>query len=507
MVQHTGVNLAEDLRTSARAYPDKPAIISKDGPIAYRDLDSRADRLAAGLHKIGIRKGDRVAFSIGNTPDFACLHFAALRAGAISVPMNPMLRAAELRPYLASVAPRVIVSQETFANEVMSAGPHPAPVYVIGRHPSAMAFSELEIAGQGFEAEATSDDLAVLAYTSGTAGAPKGAMLSHGNLAANLEQMVKIQGSYTQPDDIVLAVLPLSHIFGLNVVLGLSIRQGATIALEERFDAAATLRMVADHGVTILAGAPPMYLAWLAVDNPPAFDLSKVRFAVSGASRLPPEVIPAFREAYGVEIWEGYGLTETAPTVATTRMGEQRPGSIGLPLPDQEVRIVDASGEDVMMGDPGEIWVKGPNVFKGYWEEPEATSRAFSGDWFKTGDIAYQDEDGYLWLVDRQKEVIIVSGFNVFPGEVEEAIRIHPSVADAAVLGVPDPRQGERVKAFVVTHPEESLSEEEVIVHSTKHLARFKVPSEIQFVDELPRMPSGKVVKRMIRSEELGPAV
>jgi long-chain acyl-CoA synthetase len=491
-------NIADGLRQSVGENPAKTALIFRGEHLSYEAIDMRVDRLTFGLYKLGIRKGDRVAFVIGNHPDFVCLHYAALRAGAVSVPLNPSMRGPELRPYLKSVAPRVIVADESAVNEVMSAGPHFAPVFVTGSHATARPFGELEVDGPIHPVETSDDDLAVLAYTSGTAGAPKAAMLSHGNLSSNLDQMMKTSNGKTEPDDVVLASLPLSHIFALNVVIGLSFRQGASVLLEERFDPRTTLQAIVRHRVSIVVGAPPMYLAWLSLPDRDRFDLSQVRFAVSGASRLPPEVISSFRDTFGVEIWEGYGLTETSPTVSTTQMGEQRAGSIGRILEGQQVRIVDTDGNDVMVGDPGEIWVRGPNVFKGYWEDPEATAAVFSGDWFRTGDIAYQDEDGYLWLVDRSKEVIIVSGFNVYPGEVEQALRQHPGVLDAAVLGQSDPRQGERIKAYVVERPGESLSEEQLIVHCTKQLARFKVPSEVEFVAELPQLPSGKVLKRMI---------
>jgi long-chain acyl-CoA synthetase len=497
-------NLAADLRASARTSPEKPALIFKGSRISYADADSQADRVAAGLFKLGIRKGDRVAFVVGNRPTFVALYYGILRAGAIAVPINTSLRAAELRPYLNQVAPRAIVADEAVASEVMTAGPHACPVFVVGKHPTARPFEEILTDAAPHEAETGPDDVAVLAYTSGTSGAPKGAALTHGNLSANVDQLLQVRQTRVEPGDVVLGVLPMFHIYSLNVVLGMSVRQGATVALEERFDPAATLASVAGNGVTVIVGAPPMYLAWLALPDPARYDLSKVRFAVSGASALPAHVIEDFRKAFGVEIWEGYGLTETSPAVATTGLGEQRAGSIGKVLPGQEVRIVDASGQDVAPGDPGEIWVRGPNVFKGYWGEDAATEAAFSGEWFRTGDVAYRDEDGYLWLVDRQKELIIVSGFNVYPKEVEEALETHPAVADVAVVGEPDPRQGERVKAYVVLKPATSASEEELIVHCTRLLARFKVPTEIAFAKQLPHLATGKVLKRMLRPGGFG---
>ncbi|HVE75209.1 MAG TPA: long-chain fatty acid--CoA ligase [Actinomycetota bacterium] len=496
--------MADGLRRSANSRPDHPALVSHSERVSYRMLDRNADRVAAGLHKIGIRDGDRVAFSLPNTPDFASVYFGVLRAGAVSVPLNTSLKAAELRPYLTGVAPRVIISDESAIGEIMSAGPFSAPVYVVGKHPTARPFDQLLDGGPPPEVTVGDEDLAVLAYTSGTSGGQKAAMLTHGNLKSNINQVLALPMGRTSADDVVLGVLPLFHIYALNVILGLSIDQGATVVLEERFDPVGTMRRVARDGVTIIVGAPPMYIAWLAALNPSDFDLSSVRFAVSGASALSAQVIDDFREKFGIEIWEGYGLTETSPTLTTTRMGEQRPGSVGKPVEGVELRVVCESGEGAVTGDPGEVWVKGPNVFNGYWNDEEATAAAFADGWFRTGDLGYLDEDGYLWLVDRKKELIIVSGFNVYPKEVEDVILRHPAVIDAAVVGIPHERQGEAVKAFVVRRQDQQASEEEIIVHCTRQLARFKVPTEVEFVAELPHLATGKVLKRMLRPPELG---
>lgn len=500
------MNLANDLRTSARSHPDSIALVFEGGRMTYLQLDQEADKVAAGLHKIGVRKGDRVAFALGNRPVFAYFHYGILRVGAVSVPLNTSLKASELRPYLSSVAPRAIVSDESTVNEIMSAGPFMAPVFVVGRHSTARPFDEVLADGPVPDVQVDSHDLAVIAYTSGTAGSPKGAMLSHGNLSANMDQMLQIPVAKTEPDDLVLGVLPMFHIYALNVVLGLSIRQGAAVLLQDRFVPEATLRAIAEHKATILAGAPPMFISWLTLPGAADFNLSSVRFAISGASALAPEVITAFKDVFGIEIWEGYGLTETAPALTTTRMGEQRPGSVGKPLPGIELRLVDPAGDEVQPGDLGEIWVRGPNVFKGYWADDAATEDAFAGDWLRTGDVAYRNEEGYLFLVDRKKELIIVSGFNVYPKEVEDALRLHPEVADVAVMGVPHPRQGESIKAMVVMKPGSEAGESDLIVHATKHLARFKVPTEVEFVHSLPRLASGKLLRRMLRPAELGPS-
>ena len=500
------LNLADDLRANADRSPESVALIYQSDSIPYAELNGSADRVAAGLVKLGVRKGDRVAFSVGNTPHFPAIYYGVLRAGAVAVPLNTSLTAAELRPYLSAVAPRAIIASEATVNEVMSAGPHSAPVFVIGKHLTARPYESLLLDSPPPDVPTGPDDLAVLAYTSGTSGSPKGAMLTHGNLDANIKQMIDIPNNPTRSDDVVLGVLPMFHIYAMNVILGLSVRQGAAVVLQERFDVVGTMELIERHGVSIIVGAPPMFAAWLKLPESRRFDLSKVRFAVSGASALDPQIIGAFRQRFGVEIWEGYGLTETSPTVATTRMADQRPGSIGKPIPGVDVRIVSQDAEEALPGDPGEIWVRGANVFKGYWGDEEASGRVLAEEWLKTGDIAYRDEDGYLWLVDRLKELIIVSGFNVYPKEVEDVLREHPAVLDAAVMGAPHPQQGECVKAYVALTTGQTASSEELVVHCTKNLARFKVPSEIEIVDELPRLATGKVLKRRLRPRELGPA-
>lgn len=492
------MNLADDLGASAQRHPATRALIFQDSAVTYSELDKQLDSLAAGLYRLGVRAGDRVAFAVGNRPEFVVIHFGILRAGAVSVPLNPTLTTPELRRCLSSVTPRVIIADGSVVNEVMSAGPHTAPVFVIGEHLTARPFDQIFEDAPPPEVSIEAESLAVLAYTSGTAGAPKAAMLTHGNLAANLDQMLQITRARTEPDDIVLGVLPMFHLYALNVVLGLSFRQGATVLLQERFDPSSTMRAVVQDRVTILVGEPAMFIAWLETPGLRSTDLSHVRFAISGSSALSPDVIAAFRNDFGVEIWEGYGLTEASPALTTTRMAEQRMGSVGKPLAGVELRLVDEAGGDASLGDPGEIWVRGPNIFKGYWDEPHATASALSDGWLRTGDLAYRDEDGYLWLVDRLKELIIVSGFNVYPKEVEDVMRTHPAVADVAVVGVAHPLQGESVKAYVVARTDMSVGEEELMVHCTRSLSRFKVPAQIEFVADLPRLPTGKVLKRML---------
>jgi long-chain acyl-CoA synthetase len=276
---------------------------------------------------------------------------------------------------------------------------------------------------------------------------------------------------------------------------------GATGLLVDRFEPIAALEQIQNHGVTVLLGAPTMYVAWTNTPGADQYDLSKVRLAISGAAPLSTETLARFRELFGVHVYEGYGLTETAPTLTSNRMaGEPRPGSIGLPLPDVELRLVDEDGNDVELGDPGEIVVRGPNVFKGYWNRPDETERAFRDGWFRTGDVGVRDEEGYLYIVDRKRDLIIVSGFNVFPSEVESALTENPKVAEAAVVGEPHPYTGEAVKAFVVLEEGAEANERELIADLQTRLARFKCPHAIEIVDALPHLLTGKVLRRALRT-------
>jgi long-chain acyl-CoA synthetase len=345
------------------------------------------------------------------------------------------------------------------------------------------------------------DDLAVLIFTSGTAGSPKAAMLTHGNLLSNLEQCQAHPGRSQGPNDVVFGVLPLFHIFGLNVVLGLSFVAGATVLLVERFDPQSAMESIVNHGVTVVSGAPTMWAALAALPGTRPGDLATVRLATSGAAKLDPQVQRAIADRFGVGIVEGYGLTEASPVV-TSGTGLAAPeGSIGVPLPGLRVRLVDADGQDSLVGDAGELWVQGPNVFAGYWNDPDATGGALTPDgWLRTGDIAVVDDDGFLYLVDRVKDLIIVSGFNVYPAEVEEVIADHPAVAQVAVIGVPHPHSGEAVKAYVVVADGASVEEDDIIHHCEARLARYKCPQKVMFVPEIPQSTTGKVLRKDLRA-------
>jgi long-chain acyl-CoA synthetase len=505
------MNLADLLRETAGTFPDKPALIFHDRPITFSQLDERVDLTAAALAGLGVVKGDRVALLIGNVPEFATSMYGAMRAGAAVCPLNVMLTPEEMGYILADSGAKAAVTELPTLPGLLSVRDRLADlqtILVVGGPPAPSRTISLEealrSAGEPPAITIESSDLAVIAYTAGTTAAPKGAMLTHQSLLANLDQLSQVPDLAETHEDVAFLALPMFHIYALNVILGMTVKTGATAVMVERFEPEETLALIERHGVTVLFGAPPMFSALLALPDGPARALSGVRLAVSGAASLPAEVFEAFRDRFGVTIWEGYGLTECGPAVTSNAMGaEAKSGSIGLPLPGMEIRLVDEHGEDAEEDDPGELWVKGPNVFAGYWNRPEATAEVLEGEWLKTGDVAYRDEDGYIHLVDRKKDLIIVSGFNVYPTEIEEAIERHPKVVEAAVVGAPDERTGEAVQAWVVPKEGQSLTGEEILDFLHGYLARFKQPRDIEIVDELPHHVTGKVLRRVLRGEEL----
>jgi long-chain acyl-CoA synthetase len=340
-------------------------------------------------------------------------------------------------------------------------------------------------------------------FTSGTAGAPRAAMLTHGNLLANQRQVLAVPGT-VRADDVVYGVLPLYHIFGLNVSLGLTLAVGGTLVLEDQFDPARAVETIRRCAVTAVPGVPSMWAAIAELPDAPADAFASVRRGSSGAARLPLAVAERVEERFGLELSEGYGLTEAAPIVTTSAGLEARFGSVGRVLEGIELRVVDDDGEDVLVGDAGEIWIRGDNVFVGYLDDPEATARVLDAEgWLHTGDIALITEEGWLYLVDRAKDLVIVSGFNVYPAEVEEVLAAHPGVAEVGVAGVPDDRTGEAVKAYVVLEPGATLAPEALIEHARDHLARYKCPSAVAFVDRLPRNAAGKLVRRELTDDLL----
>jgi len=506
--EHARVNLAHVIDAHD---PDRVALIAGGRETTYGELRDQVARLRGGLAAAGVTAGDRVALLCGNNRPFVLAYLATVGLGAVVVPLNPASPAPEIERELAAVEPVAVLvgpsAVAAWSDVDRTVVPSIRTVVLAEERAGApeadTTLDELLAHEPHAVVDVEADHLAALMFTSGTAGPPRAAMLSHGNLLANIEQSLSTPDRTTS-GDVVYGVLPLFHIFGLNVVLGVTLHVGATVLLVQRFDPATAAESIVQRHVTVVPGAPPMWVAFAGFDELPADTFEHVRLALSGASRLSPAVAERFEKRFGLPIREGYGLTEAAPVVTSSAGAPVRYGSVGRVLVGQSVRLVGDDGDDVPAGDAGEIWVAGSNVFQGYWHDEEATARVLVDGWLRTGDIATVDADGYLYLVDRAKDLIIVSGFNVYPAEVEEVLAMHPAVEEVGVVGVPHPHHGEAVKAYVVCRAGAAVDEDALIDHCADHLARYKCPTKIVFVDQLPRNASGKLIRRELDGTVIG---
>ncbi len=502
-------NLAVMLAESRASNPDKTLCHIGERSFSYAQVDEISGRIATSLRNLGVGRGDKVAVQLPNLPQFLFAYFGILKAGAVMVPLNPLLRAREVSYHLQDSQSRLLITFETFAEEAVRGANDidGLDVYVVNmpgndqRPDGTKHFDELYFADDTGEVEPTNaDDTAVIIYTSGTTGKPKGAELTHFQLFMNCT----VAGELFEfrDDDVGLAVLPLFHVFGLSSVLNVTVRFGGSLVLVPRFDPKTVVDELAHHRCTIFSGVPTMYYALLQADTE-SHDLSAIRVAVSGGAAIPGEVIRAFEEKFpGVVVLEGYGLSETASTTTFNINAEQRKVlSIGKPIWGVQVRVVDENGDELPSGtdNVGEIVIRGHNVMKGYYNKPEATAEAFRNGWFHTGDLAYRDEDGYFFIVDRKKDLVIRGGYNVYPREIEEVLFDHPGVAAAAVIGKPDDKLGQEVLAFVVAKEGESLTPDELIAHCKERLAAYKYPRDVRIIDELPTGPTGKILKKELR--------
>ncbi|MFZ0323405.1 MAG: AMP-binding protein [Actinomycetes bacterium] len=512
-----GANLADYVREAAAERGAHAALVVGATRTSWADLDSAVDAAASGMRASGLVPGDRVGLVLGNRPEFVVGYFGALRAGLVAVPLNPGFTGREIAASLGHAGVRLVVADRETVAAVRAAALPNASVVVAGSAPAGPStgtgplgtFDDLLAAGRAAgpvgaddRTESPAERLAVIMYTSGTTGEPRGAMLSHAAMIASVEQVaaVTVDGhGLIDPEDVVLLVLPLAHVYSLNGTLGGLVRQAATAVLVERFDVDATLRMVGEYGVTNIPGAPPLWVAW--ATHPELRErLAGVRVLFSGAAPLPAAVLEQITAATGLPVYEGYGLTEAAPGVTSTFVsGAPKAGSVGRPFPGVDVRLVDDDGIPVDPGDPGEIQVRGPNLFSGYW--PDGAGGPDDQGWYATGDVAYAEPDGDLHLVDRRTDLVIVNGFNVYPREVEDVLQSHPGVAEAAVVGVAHAQSGEAVKAYVVARPGATLSPDVLRGYCAQRLARFKRPSSISVVPELPHSVTGKVAKRRLRRD------
>ena len=494
-------NLAQNLTTTAVEHGNRPAVRLDDLVLTYDQVLDGARRTTALLRSKGVGPGDRVGLVLPNVPAFPVLFYGALAAGAVVVPMNPLLKAREVQYYLEDSGASIVFAWEAMAEE---AGKAAATVGIECVPVEADGFLEL-LAGHEPDhevADRDDDDTVVLLYTSGTTGQPKGAELTHANLSTNTSLSAETLLEVTS-DDVVMGCLPLFHCFGLTCGLNAAVLVGACLTLIPRFDAKKALEVVGRDGVTVFEGVPTMYAGMLNVEDAESYDVSSLRTCVSGGSAMPVEVMRRFEETFGCIVLEGYGLSETSPVASFNHPDlERKPGSIGVPVRGVEMKLVDDDGKDVGQGDVGEIAIRGENVMKGYWGREDATREAIPDGWFRSGDMARQDEDGYFFIVDRKKDLIIRGGYNVYPREVEEALYEHEAVAEVAVVGVPHDELGEEVGAAVALKSGASVSEDELRDFAKERLAAYKYPRHLWIVEELPKGPTGKILRREVSAPD-----
>jgi long-chain acyl-CoA synthetase len=493
------LNLASLLTDSAERTPDAPAVRLGEVELSYAELDDRSARLATLLRERGVDQGDRVGVMLPNVPEFPVAYYGVLRAGAIVVPMNVLLKRREIAFYLGDSGAELLLAWHGFAEEAR-AGAAEAGAELIEVEPGAFAATLAEFEPRPDVAETAEDEIAVILYTSGTTGKPKGAELTHLNLARNAE-IASRTTCEVSAGDIVLGALPLFHSFGQTVGMNASLRVGACLTLVPKFDPGEALATMQRDGVTHFYGVPTMFGALLHHPGRERFDTSALRNCITGGASMPVEVLRGFEQAFGAIVLEGYGLSETSPVASSNHPEmERKPGSIGTPIEGVEMRVVDEGGLEVAQGEVGEIVIRGHNIMKGYWQRPEATAEAMRGGWFHSGDMARVDEDGYFYIVDRKKDLIIRGGYNVYPREVEEVLYEHPKIREAAVVGVPHDEWGEEIGAAVVLHEGEKLSAAEVSAYVKDRIAAYKYPRVVWFLDDLPKGPTGKILKREIET-------
>jgi long-chain acyl-CoA synthetase len=525
------------LKKAAEDYPEKSAIHFMGKEITYKELFDSAVKLAGYLQELGIKKGDRIAIMLPNTPQSVIAYYGILMAGGIVVQTNPLYMERELEYQMKDSGAKAIITLDILFPRVSKVMPHtdlkhiivtaikdflPFPKNLVypfiqkrqygivvnvkheGNHhllTEILKQPARQVKEHKFDFE---EDLALLQYTGGTTGFPKGVMLTHKNLVANASMCQSWLYKCKRGEEVVLGILPFFHVYGMTTVLILSVMQANKMILLPKFDVETTLKTIQKQRPTLFPGAPTIYIGLLNHPDLKKYDLSSIHSCISGSAPLPVEVQQKFEEVTGGKLVEGYGLTESSPvTHANFVWGPRKKGSIGVPWPDTDARILSLeTGEPLPPGEIGEIAVKGPQVMKGYWNRPEETAQVLRDGWLLTGDLGYMDEDGYFYVVDRKKDMIIAGGFNIYPREVEEVLYEHPDVQEVVVAGIPDPYRGETVKAYIVLREGASISTEEMDQFARKHLAAYKVPRAYEFRDELPKTAVGKILRRALVDEE-----
>ncbi|WP_391557778.1 fatty acid--CoA ligase family protein [Robertmurraya sp.] len=513
------MNLSAQLHETAKALPQKTAYYFNDEASTYAELDGAITKFASGLESLGVKKGDHIALLLGNSPYFVVSLYGALRLGATVIPVNPIYTPDEIGYIIKNGDVKTVVALDLLlplAEKMHHLLPE-VENYIICETPqgkerglnnsnltvgdklhtftSILASGDLSYQGP----ELNEDDVAVILYTSGTTGKPKGAMLTHKNLYSN----AKDTGDYLKmnDDDRVITTLPMFHVFCLTVALNAPLLSGATILIDPKFSPAEIFRLSKKYQPTVFAGVPTMYNFLYQYEAGDPKDLQSLRLCISGGASMPVSLLENFERKFNVLISEGYGLSEASPVTCFNPLDRPRKaGSIGQSILHVENKIVNELGEEVPVGQVGELIVSGPNVMKGYYKMPEETQAAIRNGWLYTGDLARKDEEGYFYIVDRKKDLILVGGYNVYPREVEEVLYSHPDIIEVAVLGVPDPEQGEAVKSYVVTKNAE-LTEEDVLAYCRERLAKYKIPSSVDFLEELPKNTTGKILRRALKQQ------
>ncbi len=490
-------DLVSAFRSAAVRYAEHTALcFGMNDTLSFRSVDTMSDRLAAGLIDQGIVAGDRIALYAPNRPEFCLAYLAILKAGACVVPINCLLSSEEIAYILQDAEARGILFDECFDQTVARL---PALSFAIAIDGTTWASWLAMVLPQRPEQPVSHSDIAVVLYTSGTTGFPKGAMLTHSNLYANTTSC--LEALQLRPGrDRILTVLPMFHAFAATVGMLLPLLHGLSFVLMQRFDPEQVCAMVAHFRCTVLPAVPSMFNLLLRVPQQCDTQLASLRYCISGGAALPPSVQTRFEQRFGKPILEGDGPTECGPVTCVNPVaGQRKPGSVGLPIPYVSMQIMDEHGQGLQTGAIGEICVRGPNVMAGYWRRPEATAAAFFGDWFRTGDLGYVDEDGYFFIVDRIKDLIIVNGMNVYPRRVEDVLYQYPRIAEAAVIGEPDSRHGEVVVAYVAPTPGNELEVDALRTHCRAHLGRHEIPRRFVIRDALPKNAAGKLLKRVLR--------
>lgn len=499
-------NLATILRETAAATPGALAYRAAGAATTYRQLDEQSGLFAAGIARAGLKPGQVIAIQLPNVPQFLTAYFGALKAGITVLPMNPLLKAPEIEHQLTDSGASIMLGLAGLHAEAAKACELAGlPLYLAGEtapgddaRPVSDLIADGPLADGGEIWPGNADDTAVLIYTSGTTGKPKGAELTHFLLYMNCTVSGELFGA--RPDDVTLAVLPFFHVFGLSSVINVSIRYGGCLSIVPRFEPRAVLDAIETDKCTVIAGVPTMLHALAQLDVS-GRDLAALRVAVSGGASLPENVMKTFETKYGIKVLEGYGLSETGSTTSFNRPSDRKPLSVGKPIWGVQMRVADSDDQPLPPGPDqvGEILIRGHNVMKGYRNRPEATAAALKGGWLHTGDLGYVDSDGFYFIVDRTKDLVIRGGYNVYPREIEEVLYAHPGIREAAVIGKPDERLGEEVVAVVVLDEGASLSEAEIISYCRERLAAYKYPREVRFAPELPKGPTGKILKTELR--------